>query len=148
MFRWLTDEPVAACDDAAELGVANSELSDLPQQLVDVKANKSAPLIQAAYSIEREYLEAFLLTPQNACTELPESHPLRVAMVALDSHARTSGASDDYFWLLKRFGAFSAPTQLDVRSGALICRVLRALFWEPFCRFGLGGEHPRGDISG
>ena len=50
--------------------------------------------------------------------------PLRAALVALDSHARASGTHDGYFWLLKRFGAYSAPACLDElalnRRGAAI----------------------------
>ena len=113
MLRWLTDEIVAACASAAELGVADSELSDLPQQLVEDKFVKSAPLVQAVYSLKSEYLKTPLLTLQNAYAELPEPHPLRAALAALDSHARSSCTRDGYFLLLKRLGAYSAPTQLD-----------------------------------
>ena len=49
MLRCITDEIVAACADAADLGVADSALSDLPKKLVDNKADKSAPLVQAVY---------------------------------------------------------------------------------------------------
>ena len=58
-------------------------------------------------------METSLLTPQNACVGLPESHPLRVALVALDSHERAFGTHDGYFLLLMRFGAYSAPRQLE-----------------------------------
>ena len=66
VLRWITSEIVAACADAAELRVADSALGDLSQQLVDNKADKSAPLVQAVYYLESEYLETFLLTLQNA----------------------------------------------------------------------------------
>ena len=116
MLRSFTDEVAAACADAAEWGVADSALSDLSQKLTENKAGKSPPLVQAVYYLESEYLETFLLTPQSACAELPESHPLREALVALDSHARAAGTHDGYFWLLERFGAYSAPAQLDERA--------------------------------
>ena len=54
-----------------------------------------------------------LLTLQTACAELPETHPLREAWADLASHARTSGTTDGYLLLLKRFDAFSAPPELD-----------------------------------
>ena len=53
-----------------------------------------------------------LLTLQNACAGIPEPHPLRVALVAPDSHERAFGPHDDYFWLFMRFGTYSAPIQL------------------------------------
>ena len=56
-------------------------------------------------------MEAFLLTLHTACAELPETHPLRKVLVELASHARTSGTTDGYFWLLKRFYAFSASPE-------------------------------------
>ena len=36
-------------------------LGELPQTLVDNKADKSAPLVQAVYCRESEYLETYLL---------------------------------------------------------------------------------------
>ena len=98
MLRWVIYHIAAACDGVAELGVADRDLGDLPQQLVAYKADKSAPHVQAIFYLEREYLETHLLTLQNACAELPESHPLRAALVALDSHASTPGGHDGYFW--------------------------------------------------
>eukprot|EP00614_Pseudopedinella_elastica_P019335 CAMPEP_0172650692 /NCGR_PEP_ID=MMETSP1068-20121228/242422_1 /TAXON_ID=35684 /ORGANISM="Pseudopedinella elastica, Strain CCMP716" /LENGTH=255 /DNA_ID=CAMNT_0013465061 /DNA_START=818 /DNA_END=1586 /DNA_ORIENTATION=+ len=89
------------------------DLGDLPQKLINNTADKPAPLIQTVLYLQSEYLETHLLTLQNACAELPEYHPLREALASLDSHARTSGANDGYFWLLKHFGAYSAPGQLD-----------------------------------
>ena len=71
VLRWITSEIVAACANAAELGVADSALGDLPQMLVDNKADKSAPLVQVVYYLESAYLETPLLTLQNACAELP-----------------------------------------------------------------------------
>ena len=56
---------------AAKLGVAGGALGDLPQMLVDNKADKSAPLVQVVYYLESAYLETPLLTLQNACAELP-----------------------------------------------------------------------------
>ena len=75
MLRWTTDGVVAACADAAELGVADGVLGDLPQQMVADKAEKPAPIAQAVYSLESEYMETFLLTLQSAFAELPESEP-------------------------------------------------------------------------
>ena len=94
------------------MGVADRDLGDLPQKLVANKADKSAPLDQAVSNLQSEYLETYLPTLQDACAELPESHPLRKTLVALDSHARISDAHDGYFRLLERSGASSAPTQL------------------------------------
>mmetsp|Transcript_4881 Transcript_4881/g.11500 ORF Transcript_4881/g.11500 Transcript_4881/m.11500 type:complete len:101 (+) Transcript_4881:612-914(+) len=74
------------------------DLGDLPQKLINNTADKPAPLIQTVLYLQSEYLETHLLTLQNACAELPESHPLRAALVALDSHASTPGGHDGYFW--------------------------------------------------
>ena len=81
---------------------------DLPQQLVANKADTPAPLVQAVSYLEGEYLETSLLIPQNACVEFPKSHPHRAALVALDSHARNSGAHDCHFWQLNRFDAYTS----------------------------------------
>ena len=46
MLRWLTDETVAACADAAESGVADGARGNLDRQLVAGKAGKLAPLVK------------------------------------------------------------------------------------------------------
>ena len=63
--------------------------------------------------LERDFLETFLIALQAACAELPETHPLLEAPVDLASHTRTSGTTDGFLWLLKRYDAFSAPPELD-----------------------------------
>ena len=75
MFRWLTDEAVAACDDAAVLGVGDCDLGDLPRQLAANKADTPAPLVQAVSYLEGEYLETFLLTPPERLRGAPEGPP-------------------------------------------------------------------------
>ena len=54
-----------------------------------------------------------MLSLKHACAELTETHPLRLALVDLDSHARISGTTDSCWWLLARFLAYAAPTDLD-----------------------------------
>ena len=81
MLRWVIYQIDAACKYATGLGVADRDLGDLPRKLVANKADKSPPLVQAVYYLERGYLETYLLTLQSACAELPEPRPLRVALV-------------------------------------------------------------------
>ena len=67
MSHWITDETVAACDGAADLGIADSDLGDLPQKLINNTADKSATLVQVVLYLESGYLETYLLALQNAC---------------------------------------------------------------------------------
>ena len=46
MLYWITDETAAACDDPADLGVADRNLGDLPQKPINNTADKSAALVQ------------------------------------------------------------------------------------------------------
>ena len=75
MLRWLTDETVAACPDAAELGAAEGALGDLPRQVVAGEVDVPAPLVQAAYSRESDYMEAFLLTPPTSSLYISPFRP-------------------------------------------------------------------------
>ena len=58
-------------------------------------------------------MEEFLLADKNACAGLPETHPLRAALVNPDERARLPHTHDGYFWLLMHFDACSSPTRLD-----------------------------------
>ena len=112
MLHLITEQILPACPEDAALGVDAPDLGALHLAICNGTAAASAPLVQALLCLERDYLEASLLTLQTACAKLPETHPLREALVDLASSARTSGTTDGYFWLLKRFGAFSAPPEL------------------------------------
>ena len=97
MAHRITDEILSACPDFAVLGVDPRDLESTHLAICDGTAAASAPLVQAVLCLERNYLEAFLLTLHTTCVELPEIHPLREALVDLASHARTSGTTDGYF---------------------------------------------------
>ena len=113
MLHWITDEVLPASPEDAVLGVDARDLVALHLAICDGTAAASAPLVQTVLCLKRDYLETFLLTPQTACAEPPETHPLREALVHLASNARTSDITDGCFWLLKRFDAFSASPEFD-----------------------------------
>ena len=83
MLSLITDQVLSVCPEDAVLVVEARDLGALHQAICDDTAAASALLVQAVLCFERDYLEAFLLTPQTACAELPESHPLRKAFVSI-----------------------------------------------------------------
>lgn len=102
MLHWITEQILSACPEEAVLGVGAPDLEAPHLAICDGTGAASAPLVQASLCLERDNLKTF-----------PETHPLRGALADLASNARTSGTNDCYFWLLKRFDAFSAPPELD-----------------------------------
>ena len=113
MLEWLIEGILMACPGNAELGIAGDTLEGLHLAISHGTADVSAPLVQAVLHLEGEYSATFVLSLKHACSELTEDHPLRLALVDPDSHARISGTTDGYWWLLARFLAYAAPPELD-----------------------------------
>ena len=102
-----------ACPEDAELGVAGGAPEGLHLTICDGTADTLAPLIHAVSRLEDDYSATFVLSLKHARAELTETHPLRLALVDLDSHARIFGTTDSCWWLLARFLAYAAPPDLD-----------------------------------
>ena len=112
LLAWVVDENAAASDASAELGVVDGALGDLLRHMVAGEADVPAPFVQAVYSRERDFMEAFLLAVKSAWAGLPKIQPLRAALVSLDERARILHTQIGYLWQLMHFDANSAPTGL------------------------------------
>ena len=111
MLYSIIDEVLSGCPTDADLGVAGDALEGLHHAMCSGTAETPAPLVQAVLRLENEYSAAFVLSLKHAFAELPETHPLRLALVDLDSHA-LFGPTDSYWWLRTRFLAHAAPPVL------------------------------------
>ena len=120
MLYSIIDEVLSGCPADSDLGAAGAALEGPYHAMCSGTADTSPPLVQAVLRLENEYSAAFVLSLKHACAELPETHPLRLALVDLDSHARVFGPTDSYWWLRTRFLAHAAPPVLD--ESALFAR--------------------------
>ena len=94
MLEWLIEGIFMAFPGNAELGIDGDTLEGLHLAISHGTADVSAPLVQAVLHLEGEYSATFVLSLKHACSELTEDHPLRLALVDLDSRARISGTTD------------------------------------------------------